>query len=85
MASVLLTAQIAQAHPILDVVVDDEVQFLVREAVVLGEHAVDFVNDGFRHFHVELIVFDSACRSVVIHSPLGVSLHIAFQLFGKQN
>ena len=34
-------------HPILDVVVDDEVQLLVCEAVVACEHAVDFVDDRF--------------------------------------
>ena len=34
-------------HAVLDVVVDDEVQFLVGEAVVLRQNAVDFVDDWF--------------------------------------
>src|SRR5207247_6438085 len=34
------------AHPILDVVADDEIERLVGEAVVLRQHSVDFVNDG---------------------------------------
>ena len=36
-----------QSHSVLDVVVDDEIQFLVGEAVVFGEDAVDFVDYGF--------------------------------------
>src|SRR5207302_1565170 len=35
-------------HTILDIVVDNEIQFLVCEAVVFGEDAVYFVDDGFR-------------------------------------
>ena len=34
------------AHAVLDVVVDDEVQLLVREAVVLRQDFVYFVDDG---------------------------------------
>ena len=34
-------------HVVLDVVVDDEVQLLIVEAVMFGKYAVDFVNDGF--------------------------------------
>ena len=33
-------------HTILDVVVDDEVEFLFCKAVVLGQDFVDFVGDG---------------------------------------
>ncbi len=36
----------AQAQAVLDVVVDDEVQFLIREAVVPRQHPVDLVQDG---------------------------------------
>jgi len=32
-------------HPVLDVVVDDEVQLLVREPVMHRQHPVDFVDD----------------------------------------
>jgi len=38
------------AHAVLDVVVNDEVEFLLREAVVLGKDFVDFVDDGFGLF-----------------------------------
>ncbi len=34
-------------HAVLDVVVDDEVEFLVGKSIVLGENAVDFINDFF--------------------------------------
>ena len=34
-------------HAVLDVVVDDEVQFLLGESVVLRQLLVDFVDDGF--------------------------------------
>jgi hypothetical protein len=34
------------AHAVLDVVVDDEVQLLLREAVVLRQKLVDVVDDG---------------------------------------
>jgi len=33
-------------HPVLDVVVDDEVQLLVRKPVVRRQHSVDFVENG---------------------------------------
>ena len=33
-------------HTILDVVVDDEVEFFFREAVMLGKDFIDFVDDG---------------------------------------
>ena len=35
------------AHAIFDVIIDNEVKFLVSEAVMLGKNFVDFVNDGF--------------------------------------
>jgi len=34
-------------HPVLDVVVDDEVQLLIREPVVSRQHPVDFTIDGW--------------------------------------
>ena len=39
------------SHPVLDVVVDDEVQLLLREPVVRRQHPVDFVEEeltGYR-------------------------------------
>ena len=44
MGSVLVAA--VRANAVLDVVVDDEIQFLVREAVVLRQNRVDLINDG---------------------------------------
>ena len=38
----------AAPHAVLDVVVDDEVGFLVSEAVVLRENAVNLVDDRLR-------------------------------------
>ena len=43
--SFLIPARVRAAHPVLDVVVDDEVEFFIGEAVVLGKHAVNLVND----------------------------------------
>ncbi len=42
------------AHAVLDVVVDDEVQLLLREAVVLRQKLVDFVDDGLGELGVKL-------------------------------
>lgn len=35
-----------QPHPVFDVVVDDEIEFLLGEPVVFGEDGVDSVDDG---------------------------------------
>jgi hypothetical protein len=35
------------SHAVFDVVIDDEIQFLVRETVMSGKDTVNFVNDGF--------------------------------------
>jgi len=35
------------AHAVLDVVVNDEVKFFFRKAIVLRKDFVDFVDDGF--------------------------------------
>lgn len=32
-------------HTVFDVVVDNEIELLIREAVVLGKHAVNFIQD----------------------------------------
>ena len=40
-------------HPVLDVVVDDEVQFIIGEAVVFCQDAVDFVDDTLRLLYLE--------------------------------
>lgn len=54
----------SDAEPIFDVVVEDEIEFLVGEAVVFGERAIDFVEDGFRDARAKLLVFDSAGQRV---------------------
>ena len=40
---------ISPPHAVLDVVIDDEIQFFVGEAVVSGEYAVYFIDDGFTY------------------------------------
>jgi hypothetical protein len=35
-------------HAVLDVVVDDEVQFLLGKVVVPGKDTIDSVDDGFK-------------------------------------
>jgi len=66
-------------HPVLDVVVDDEVQLLVREAVVLGENSVDLVDDGFGQTRKELIIDDPASVSVLTRLSLFLALQITHQ------
>ena len=50
------------AHPVLDVVVDDEVQLFVRKAVVVAPGSIDVVNNGLRKPRIELLVADCAPR-----------------------
>jgi hypothetical protein len=38
------------AHPVLDVVVDDKIQLLVRKPVVRRQHQLDFVTRPERNF-----------------------------------
>jgi hypothetical protein len=54
----LLRAAAAQAHPVFDVVVDDEIELLRRESVVGREDGVDLVGKGFRFSWIEFVVFD---------------------------
>jgi hypothetical protein len=42
-------------HAIFDVVIEDEIQFFVAEAIVLGQNAVDFVEDRFGFAGVKLL------------------------------
>lgn len=49
-------------HPILDVVVDDEIQLLVGDAVMAGEDAVNFV--AARVFCLAQQVELSRCRTI---------------------
>ena len=39
-------------HTILDIIIDDEVEFLFRETIMLGENLIDFVDDGFGEFWI---------------------------------
>lgn len=57
------TAQFV-AHPVFDVVVDDVVQFLFREAVVLRQEFVDFVEDGFGKINAKRLNFNSCLRRI---------------------
>lgn len=49
---------------ILDVVVEDEVQLFVCEAVVLCHYTVNFVYDGFGKAGIEFIVYYLPCIPV---------------------
>ena len=42
------------AHAVLDVVVDDEVQFFFREAVVLRQQLINLVDDGLGELYADL-------------------------------
>jgi hypothetical protein len=55
-AIVVLPAVQFLAHAVLDVVVDDEIQLGVGEAVMLGEKTVDLVDDGFGEFMIIFII-----------------------------
>ena len=48
--SLLLTFLRLSPHPVLDIVVDDEVELFVSEAVMLCQDPVDFVDDGFANY-----------------------------------
>lgn len=43
---IALVASSRTAFPVLDVLVDDEVQLFVGKAVILSQHPVDFIEDG---------------------------------------
>jgi hypothetical protein len=34
-------------HSILEIVIDDEIQFLIREAIALRQNSIDLVDDWF--------------------------------------
>ena len=51
-------------HPVLDVVVDDEVQLFVGEPVVFSENAVNFVDDRLGRPLVKLVVDYPSSRLV---------------------
>ena len=48
LVSTVFCAPVMWAGALLDVVVEDEVEFFVREAVALGENAVNFVDNLLR-------------------------------------
>ena len=54
-----------QTHPIFDVVVDDEVQLLIREAVVLRQHTIDLVDNRFGVTRRKFVI-DDAARSFIL-------------------
>ena len=58
-----LLLPLVRPQAVLDVVVDDEVQFLVREAVVLRQHTVYFVEDGLSAEKGELVNLGFAAGS----------------------
>jgi hypothetical protein len=48
--SFCLALSCALSHAVLDVVIDDEVEFFIGETVVPSKDKVDLVNDGFAEF-----------------------------------
>jgi len=44
------------SYPVLDVIVDDEIQLLFCEAVVPGKDVVNFIYDGLGVLGIELII-----------------------------
>ena len=73
-----------QTHPILDVVVDDEVQFLICEAVVFRKHPIDLVDNRFGVTRRKFVI-DDAARSFILRllSPC-VLFQIRHQFIGKR-
>jgi hypothetical protein len=45
-------------HPVLDVIVDDEIQLFIRKAIVTRQHVVYFVCDGLGLATIELGIAD---------------------------
>ena len=45
------------SHTVFDVIVDDEVQFFVRETIMYCKDAVYFVNDGFGVARIKFIIY----------------------------
>jgi len=52
-------------HPIFNVVVDDEIEFLVRKTVMLCKNFVNFANNSFYSPQYTIFIFlsASACRA----------------------
>ena len=50
---VQLAVSVPQSHTILDIVVDDEIQFLVGEAVMFGKDTVNFVYNRLGFLNLE--------------------------------
>ena len=43
------------AHAVFDVVVDDEVEFFVGEAVMLRQYTVDLIDDRLGHTRIDAL------------------------------
>ena len=50
------------AHPILDVIIDDEIQFLRRETVMRRKHSVYFVEDWFAGLWINAL----HCKNIML-------------------
>ena len=71
------------AHAVFDVVVDDEVQFLFRKAVVLRQQLVDFVNDGLGQARLEKLDFEFAELFENIVFEIGIVLNVVIDASTK--
>ena len=49
-------------HSVLDIVIDDEIEFLVGEAVVSSQHRVDLVENCLGSLREKLLHFNDASR-----------------------
>src|SRR2546428_12877367 len=57
--SLLALSVTIPSHTVLDVVVDDEVQFFVSEAVVFGEDAIYLIHERFRVRWIKFLELNS--------------------------
>src|SRR6266849_5932383 len=64
---------ITPPHPILDIVVEDEIQLLVREPIMPRQHTVYFINNGFRcSLSIERNQALTDRANIVTHPPFQV-------------
>jgi len=58
----VINAIIGSSHAVLDVVIDDEIQFLAREPIMLGENMINLIDKMLGSVRAELIIRD--CRAI---------------------
>src|SRR5215471_15192998 len=68
-------AILLSAHPILDLIVDNEIQLLIGETIMLCQYTINLIDNGLRELWIELIVHDRARRLIDIGALPGI-IHI---------